>query len=158
MKETFFFLIWRIPFIKYRNRKSLLFNPQRIIDSSKDQQWMLEQFSESLSGKGQDDKTPSPPLTYFLIIKWKCIFTIKRDGEAANILRQPIKHSTSEEVLTLPISDIHRQAKIVAGFPGGSMVKNPPADAEDRFDRWSGKVPRAKEQLSPFASSTEPVL
>ena len=30
---------------------------------------MLELFSESLLGKGQDDKTPSPPLNYFLIIK-----------------------------------------------------------------------------------------
>ena len=30
------------------------------------------------------------------------------------------------------------------GFPGGSMVKNPPADAGDigdRFNSWVGKIP-----------------
>ena len=30
------------------------------------------------------------------------------------------------------------------GFPGGAVVKNPPAnagDARDRFDPWVGKIP-----------------
>ena len=27
------------------------------------------------------------------------------------------------------------------GFPGGSVVKNPPADAGDRFNPWVGKIP-----------------
>ena len=33
---------------------------------------------------------------------------------------------------------------LVLGFPGGSVVKNPPANAEDsrcRFDPWVGKIP-----------------
>ena len=44
-------------------------------------------------------------------------------------------------------------------FPGGSVVKNPPANAgENRFDPWSRKVPHAVEQLSPWATTTEPAL
>ena len=36
-------------------------------------------------------------------------------------------------------------------FLGGSVVKNPPANARDVFDPWSGKIPHAVEQLSPCA-------
>ena len=36
------------------------------------------------------------------------------------------------------------------GFPHGSVVKNPPASAGDRFDPWVGKIPwKRKRQLSP---------
>ena len=38
------------------------------------------------------------------------------------------------------------------------MVKNPPANAEHRFDPRSGKVPHASEQPSPGATATEPGL
>ena len=32
-----------------------------------------------------------------------------------------------------------------AGFPGGSLVRNPPANAEDIvFNPWSGKIPHVK--------------
>ena len=35
-------------------------------------------------------------------------------------------------------------------FPGGTVVKNPPANARGhRFDPWSGKIPHTMEQLSP---------
>ena len=44
------------------------------------------------------------------------------------------------------------------GFPGGTVVKNPPANAGDRFEPWSGKIPHAAEQLSPCATTTEPAL
>ena len=44
-------------------------------------------------------------------------------------------------------------------FPGGSVTKNPPANGRRHgFHPWSGKIPRAVEQLSPFARTTEPVL
>ena len=45
-------------------------------------------------------------------------------------------------------------------FPGGTVVRNPPANARDMtdFDPWSGKIPQATEQLSPCATTTEPVL
>ena len=33
--------------------------------------------------------------------------------------------------------------------------KNPPANAGDRFEPWSGKIPHAAEQLSPPATNTE---
>ena len=43
------------------------------------------------------------------------------------------------------------------GFPGGSVVKNPPANAGG-FYPWSGRIPHATERLSPSATTTEPVL
>ena len=45
------------------------------------------------------------------------------------------------------------------GFPGGSVVKNPPANAGDM--RWipgSREIPHATEQLSPCTTTIEPVL
>ena len=43
-------------------------------------------------------------------------------------------------------------------FPGGAVVKNPPANAGHGFDPCSGKIPHAAEQLSPYATTTEPAL
>ena len=40
------------------------------------------------------------------------------------------------------------------GFPGGTADKNPPANAGDT-GFWSGKIPRAQEQLSQCATTTE---
>ena len=43
-------------------------------------------------------------------------------------------------------------------FPGGTVVKNPPARAGDtrhRFNLWSGKIPHTSEQLSPCVTTTE---
>ena len=34
------------------------------------------------------------------------------------------------------------------GFPGGSVVENPPANAGDEFNPWSGKIPQAEGQIS----------
>ena len=45
------------------------------------------------------------------------------------------------------------------GFPGGAVVKNPPANAgHTGSSPWSGKIPHAAEQLSPCATTTEPAL
>ena len=45
------------------------------------------------------------------------------------------------------------------GFPGGTVVKDPPANAgEHGFEPWSGKIPHAAERLSPCATTTEPAL
>ena len=30
---------------------------------------------------------------------------------------------------------------LIQGFPGGSVVKNPPANARDTRDPWVGKIP-----------------
>ena len=43
----------------------------------------------------------------------------------------------------------------VGGFPGGSVVKNIPVNARDM---GSIPGPHAMEQLSPCATTTEPVL
>ena len=39
--------------------------------------------------------------------------------------------------------------KYVEGFPGGSVVKNPPTNAGDKFDPCFRKIPHVQEQLSP---------
>ena len=42
-------------------------------------------------------------------------------------------------------------------FPGGIADKNLPDNTGDsRFDPWSGKIPYTAEQLSPWATTTEP--
>ena len=41
------------------------------------------------------------------------------------------------------------------GFPSDLVVKNPPANAGDRFDPWSGKIPHATSHLSLCAATTE---
>ena len=43
-------------------------------------------------------------------------------------------------------------------FPGGAVVKNLPVNAGDMGSPWSGKIPLAAEQLSPRATTTDPVL
>ena len=50
------------------------------------------------------------------------------------------------------------KAQVPGGFPGGSVVKNLPANAGDTFDPWSGKILQASEQLGPCATTTKPVL
>ena len=45
------------------------------------------------------------------------------------------------------------------GFLGDSVVKHPPSNAGDTgFDPWFRKIPHAMEQLSPCATTIEPVL
>ena len=41
--------------------------------------------------------------------------------------------------------------------PSGPVVKNPPARGHG-FNPWSGEIPHAVEELSPCATTTEPVL
>ena len=45
------------------------------------------------------------------------------------------------------------------GFPGGSVVNNPPCQCRrHKFNPWSGKIPRAMEQISPCTTTMELVL
>ena len=44
------------------------------------------------------------------------------------------------------------------GFPGGSVLKNPPACRRLQFSPRSGKIPHASEQLSVCATTPEPTL
>ena len=49
------------------------------------------------------------------------------------------------------------QKERMSGFPGGAVVENLPANAGGHgFKPWSGKIPHAAEQLSPWATTTEP--
>ena len=43
-------------------------------------------------------------------------------------------------------------------FPGGSVVKNLPANAGDRLNPWTRKIAHTGERLSPCATTIEPVL
>ena len=47
---------------------------------------------------------------------------------------------------------------MAGGFPGGSVVKTACQCRRHGFDPWSGKIPHAAEQLSPCATTIEPVL
>ena len=44
------------------------------------------------------------------------------------------------------------------GFPGGPVVKNPPANAGDTGSSPGPRIPHAAEQLSLCATTTEPAL
>ena len=45
------------------------------------------------------------------------------------------------------------------GFPGGAVVKNPPANAGDTgLSPGPGRLPHATEQLSLCTTTTEPAL
>ena len=47
----------------------------------------------------------------------------------------------------------------ILGFPGGAVVKNPPANAGDTGSSpGPGRSPHATEQLSPCTITTKPVL
>ena len=52
-------------------------------------------------------------------------------------------------------SDLRSFKKTLREFPGGAVVKNPPAHAEDTGSR---KIPHAVEQLSLGATITEPAI
>ena len=50
----------------------------------------------------------------------------------------------------IPLSIFGMFYYVSMGFPGGSVVKNPPANAGDTFDTWVGKIPwRRKWQPTP---------
>ena len=44
------------------------------------------------------------------------------------------------------------------GFPGGPVIESALRRRGHRFDPWSGKIPRAMEQLSPRTATADPVL
>ena len=53
---------------------------------------------------------------------------------------------------------IKKKKKISQGFPGGSVVKNPPLEQETRVRSWSREMPHVAGQLSPAATAIGPVL
>ena len=65
------------------------------------------------------------------------------------------------KIKILPPIQVHRLLKIkkpCIGLPGGSVVKNPPANAGHTGSiPGPGKIPHATEQLSPRVTTTEPV-
>ena len=51
-----------------------------------------------------------------------------------------------------------KKRKKARDFPGGTVVKNLPANAGDTGSIPGGKIPHAPEQLSLCATTTEPAL
>ena len=53
--------------------------------------------------------------------------------------------------LRIPQTILTLLIKPFQGFPGGAVVRNPPANAADGhgFKPWSGKIPHAAERLGP---------
>ena len=70
--------------------------------------------------------------------------------------KQARRHSPCQQIPSK--NGNHPSEKGVSGFPGGAVLKNLPANAGDRFEPWSGKIPHAVEQLSPCTTTTEPAL
>ena len=76
----------------------------------------------------------------------------------------PISHlySTFIALRQLGVEDgIQRGMKtyVLQDFPGGAVVKNPPANSGDMGSSpGSGKIPHATEQLSLCTTTTEPAL
>ena len=73
-------------------------------------------------------------------------------------------HMFGPEILFLPIYPTDRIAHyerhlgkyLLQDFPGGPLVKNPPANARGHgFDPWSGRIPHTMGQPSPCAAATE---
>ena len=61
--------------------------------------------------------------------------------------------------LSLAQSTLYVKKQFCWGFPVGAVVKNLPANAGDMGSSpWSEKIPHAAEQLSPYSTTTEPVL
>ena len=56
------------------------------------------------------------------------------------------------------IMEFFAKEKMTGGFPGGSVVKNLPANSGDGFDPWSGKNAHATEEPRSCSPTTEPVL
>ena len=53
----------------------------------------------------------------------------------------------------------HHKLSYYEDFFGGTVVKNPPANAGGhRFNPWSGKIPHATEQLSLCVTTIESAL
>ena len=62
-----------------------------------------------------------------------------------------------EEKIASKLKCFSLQKTLLWDFPGGPLVKNPPANAGDlgSIGHWSWKSPHAAEQLSPGATTTE---
>ena len=56
------------------------------------------------------------------------------------------------------LADEEAELKVAKRASLVAVVKNPPANAGDRFEPWSRKIPHAVEQLSPCTMTTEPAF
>ena len=75
------------------------------------------------------------------------------------IWEQPLLSITGGNVTPLLNNDTVYFKNKDRDFPGGAVVKNPPANAQDTGSiPGPGRFPHAAEQLSPCTTTTEPEL
>ena len=56
-----------------------------------------------------------------------------------------------------PLQESYHKEIIQQGFPGGSVVKNPPVNTGDVVQSLTWENPTCQKQLSPCAPTTDPV-
>ena len=66
--------------------------------------------------------------------------------------------SREQQLEERDLSSLTKDQTLVAGLQGSAVVRSLPANAGDSFDRWSGKIPHAPEQLSACTTTTECVF
>ena len=79
-------------------------------------------------------------------------------GENINILHVYLQRAIGDE--TLPnFQSVNSSSQVTTGFPGGSVVKNLPANGwRQEFNPCPRRIPHAAEQLSLSTTTIEPVL
>ena len=85
---------------------------------------------------GWEDPLEEGIETHSSILAWSIPWT-EEPGRMQSIVLQRVGHDWSNLALLLLLSPL------LMGFPGGSVVKNPPANAGDAgdFDPWIRKIP-----------------
>ena len=84
-------------------------------------------------------------------------------SESEHLEMEGIEHGAGRSVMSeviwlrMPWGKLKKK-KISHGFPGGSVVKNPPLEQETRVCSWSREMPHVAGQLSPAATAIGPVL
>ena len=85
------------------------------------------------------------------LVEWEKIFVnhISAKGLISRLCKELQLNSNNKK----PNSKIGRE-----GFPGGTVVKNPPVNAGDTVRALVWEDPTRRVQLSPCATTTEPAL
>ena len=93
--------------------------------------------------------------------KWEKLEWLSLPAPLESGLCQLLRQRGGRHVRCKEARSLHcTQKRYCGGFPGGPVVRNLPANAGDTgsIPGLGAKIPHATEQLSPCATTTEPVL